>query len=62
MVKDTAVFERVSTHSRLKAAGCRKSSRDLLHSMVSTHSRLKAAGDSAARVGVIAAVFQHTAA
>ena len=37
------VVKKVSTHSRLKAAGA-YGDRDIMHPDVSTHSRLKAAG------------------
>ena len=53
-------IKNVSTHSRLKAAGCWSVS-VFADSVVSTHSRLKAAG-TAVRILIKAAVFQHTAA
>ena len=51
---------KVSTHSRLKAAGS-DSFRQLAKLVVSTHSRLKAAVGSVARVCQFDG-FQHTAA
>ena len=52
---------KVSTHSRLKAAGSLVGANRSL-AVVSTHSRLKAAGLGRPVDAVPTAVFQHTAA
>ena len=51
----------VSTHSRLKAAGCYVAG-DFEGFGVSTHSRLKAAGTASDRGKCFVRWFQHTAA
>ena len=52
---------RVSTHSRLKAAGYQIDMAQMV-GVVSTHSRLKAAGHASALLAKLNILFQHTAA
>ena len=55
------VFNKVSTHSRLKAAGT-VPAKPTFPTQVSTHSRLKAAGQDCDIDNYAEDLFQHTAA